>query len=205
LISSNFSYYDGRVILILKFNWFIIDLWCSKTNLLESLFNLWQLQLQDQNSFENSCPYVLGLSNLPPFLRFPIIYRGCSNGVVLGFFISLINLGTLWDLLNTYFILFNILRSNTTTHTTNDLNLFWLYLCIVFIAAICIPIKLHQLNQTRSTTWRTFIGCKYSSYFISFCNLQYMYMYNLYSLRRIYTKYSNSTTNKNSCFNSNQT
>ena len=30
-----------------------------------------------------------------------------------------------------------------------------MYLCIVFIAVICITIKSHQSNPTRSTTWRT--------------------------------------------------
>jgi hypothetical protein len=69
-----------------------------------------------------------------------------------------------------------------------------MYLCIVFIAVICIPIKSHQSNQICSTTWPSFIGCKYSSYFIPFCNLQSMYMYNLSRLRTIYTKYWNSTT-----------
>jgi hypothetical protein len=70
------------------------------------------------------------------------------------------------DLLHTYINLFNILHWNTTTpHGIKDLNLFWMYLCIVFIAVICITIKSHQSNQTHSTTWRTFIGCKYSSYF----------------------------------------
>jgi hypothetical protein len=36
-----------------------------------------------------------------------------------------------------------------------DLNLFWMYLCIVFIAVIWNTIKSHQSNPTRSTTWRT--------------------------------------------------
>jgi len=88
----------------------------------------------------------------------------------------------------------NILRWNTTTHSIKDLNLFWMYLCIVFIADICITIKSHQSNQTRSTTWQILKSCKYSSYFIPFCNLQNMYMYDLSSLRTIYTKYWNSTT-----------
>jgi hypothetical protein len=109
------------------------------------------------------------------------------------FFITSMKSGKFEDLLHTYFILFNILHWNTTTRI-KDLNLFWMYLCIVFIVIICITIKSHQSNPTRSTTWRTFITCKYSSYFIPFCNLQNMYMYNLFRLRTIYTKYWNSTT-----------
>jgi hypothetical protein len=112
---------------------------------------------------------------------------------VVCFITSMIS-GMFEDLLHTYFILFNILRWNTTTHSIKDLNLFGMYLCIDFIAVICIPIKSHQSNQTRSTTWRTLIGCKYSSYFIPFCNLQCMYMYNVFRLGTIYTKYRNSTT-----------
>ena len=110
------------------------------------------------------------------------------------FFITSMISGIFEDLLHTYFILFNILRWNTTTHSIKDLSLFGMYLCIDFIADICITIQSHQSNQTRSTTWRTLISCKYSSYFIPFCNLQYMYMYNLFRLRTIYTKYWNSTT-----------
>ena len=63
----------------------------------------------------------------------------------------------------------------SSTHSIKDLHLYWLYLCIVFITGYCIKIELHQSNQTRSTTFRTLLGCKYSSYFIPFCNLQYMY------------------------------
>ena len=110
------------------------------------------------------------------------------------FFITSIKSGMFEDLLHTYFVLFNILRWNTTTHSIKDLNLSWIYLCIVFIAVICIPIKSHQSNQTRSTTWQILKSCKYSSYFIPFCNLQNMYIYDLSSLRTIYTKYWNSTT-----------
>jgi hypothetical protein len=63
----------------------------------------------------------------------------------------------------------------SSTHSIKDSHLFWLYLCIVFITGICMKIELHQSNQTRSTTFWTLNGCKYSSYFIPFCNLQYMY------------------------------
>jgi len=142
------------------------------------------------------------------------IYRDLQNNdisavltVVLFFFfifISSIKSGTFEDLLHTYFILFNIWRWNTTTHSLKDLNLFWLYLFIVFIANICIAIKSHQSNQTRSTTCRTFLTCKYSSYFIPFCNIQYIYRHNISSLSTIYTKYSNSTTKYNNSYNSNQ-
>ena len=111
------------------------------------------------------------------------------------FFITSMKSGMFDDLLHTYYILFNMLCWNTTRRSIKDLNLFWMYLCIVFIAVICIPIKSHQSNQTRSTTW-TFIGCKYSSYFIPFCNLQNMYMYNLSSLRTIYTNIEIPQQNK---------
>jgi len=54
------------------------------------------------------------------------------------------------------------------------------YWCIFFyLVVICTTIKSHQSNQTRSTTWRTCLGCKYSSYCLWFCNLQYIYMYSL--------------------------
>jgi hypothetical protein len=35
---------------------------------------------------------------------------------------------------------------NTTTHSIKDLNLFGMYLCIDFIADICIAIQSHQSN-----------------------------------------------------------
>jgi hypothetical protein len=80
------------------------------------------------------------------------------------FFITPMKSGMFENLLHSYFVLFNIhaLRWNTTTHSIKDLNLFGMNLCIDFIADICIPIKSHQSNQTCSTTWRTFIGSKYS-------------------------------------------
>ena len=65
---------------------------------------------------------------------------------------------------------------------------------LLYLAVSCISIKSHQSNQTCSTTWRTSKSCKYSSYFIPFYNLQYMYMYNLSRLRTIFAEYSNSTT-----------
>jgi hypothetical protein len=78
------------------------------------------------------------------------------------FFITSMISGMFENLWHNYFILFNILHWNTTTHSIKDLNLFGMYLCIDFIAVICITIKSHQSNQTCSTTWRTFICCKYS-------------------------------------------
>ena len=97
-------------------------------------------------------------------------------------------------LLHTYFVLFNILRWNTTPKSIKDLILSWMYLCIFYIAVCWITIKSHQSNQTCSTTWQILKRCKYTSYIIPFCNLQYMYMYNFVKLRTIYTKYRNSTT-----------
>ena len=97
------------------------------------------------------------------------------------FFITSMKSGMFEDLLHTYFVLFNIIRWNTTPHIIKDLILSWMYLCIVFIAVICFTIKSHQSNQTRSTTWRILIGCKDSSYFIPCTNLQNMYMHNLSS------------------------
>jgi hypothetical protein len=96
------------------------------------------------------------------------------------FFITSMKSGMLKDLLHTYFVLFNILRWNTTPNSIKDLNLSWMYLCIVFIAVIWITIQSHQSNQTRSTTWQILQSCKHTSYIIPFCNLQYMYMYNLF-------------------------
>ena len=101
------------------------------------------------------------------------------------FFITSMKSWMFEDWLHTYFVLFNILLWNSTTHSIKDL--FWMHLCIVFIAVICIPIKSHQSNQTRSATWQILKSCKYSSYFIPFCNLQYMYMHNLFRLRTNYT------------------
>jgi hypothetical protein len=59
------------------------------------------------------------------------------------FFITVMKSGMLEVLLHTYFLQY----IDTTTHGIKDLNLFWMYLCIVFIAVICIPIKSHQSNQ----------------------------------------------------------
>ena len=98
------------------------------------------------------------------------------------------------DLLHTYFVLFDILPWNTTPNSIKDLILSWMYLCIVYIAVCWNTIKLHQSNQTRSTTWWILQICKYTSYLIPFCNLQYMYMLKKNKLRTIFTKYRNSTT-----------
>ena len=108
------------------------------------------------------------------------------------FFITSMKSWMFEDWLHTYFVLFNILRWNTTPNSIKDLILSWM--CIFCIAVCWITIKSHQSNQTRSTTWQILKSCKYTSYSIPFCNLQYMYMYNLFKLRTIYTKYRNSTT-----------
>ena len=147
-----------------------------------------------QNLIESSCTYVLGLKILPPFLPFPIIYWSCSSCVCC-FFVFFHSIIT--ERSETYYIL-NLLcliyDVEIQLHTVSrSLSLVWLYLCIVFIADICITIKSHQSNQECSTTWRTFIHFKYSSYFISYCNLHYLYMCNL-SILRSYAKYLNSTT-----------
>jgi hypothetical protein len=92
------------------------------------------------------------------------------------FSITSMKSGMLKDLLHTYFVLFDILRWNTTPNSINDLILSWMYLCIVFFAVIWNTIKLHQSNQTRSPTWWILIGCKHTSYLIPFCNLQYIYV-----------------------------
>ena len=97
--------------------------------------------------------------------------------------------GTLADLLHTSYILFYVLHWNTTTHSIKDLELFWLYLCVYILSVICIAITSRRSNQTRSTTCRTLICCKYSSYSIPCCNLQCLYMYNVSSLKTIYTKF----------------
>jgi hypothetical protein len=95
------------------------------------------------------------------------------------FFVIFITAMKSWmfeDLLHTYFVLFDILPWNTTPNSIKDLILSWMYLCIVYIAVCWITITLHQSNQTRSTTWWILQICKYTSYLIPFCNLQYIYM-----------------------------
>jgi hypothetical protein len=43
----------------------------------------------------------------------------------------------------------------------------------VNLTVICIPLKSHQSNQTRSTTLRNFIDCEYSSYLFFFNTMTY--------------------------------
>ena len=120
-----------------------------------------------------------------PFLRFPIIYIELLEQSDSLFFITSMKSWMFEYWLHTYFVSFNILPWNTTTHSIKDL--FWMYFCIVFIAVICIPIKSQQSNQTRSATWQILRSCKYSSYLIPFYYLQYMYVHNLFRLRTNYT------------------
>ena len=101
-------------------------------------------------------------------IYFPIRYNSCSDAVVY-LVIHIINqIRNVWRL-TTY--LFNFIQDILLKYTNTRYQSFkyWLYLLISFyLAAICITIKSHQSNQTRSTTWRTFMICKYSSYFIPF-------------------------------------
>jgi hypothetical protein len=77
---------------------------------------------------------------------------------------------------------------------------------LFYFTVICIPIKSHQSNQTRSTTLRIFIGCHcFLLLLLTFYGLQYMYMYNSCCLRTIYANYLDSTTKSNNFYNSNQT
>jgi hypothetical protein len=77
------------------------------------------------------------------------------------FFITSMKSGMFENLLHTYFVLFNILRWNTTPNSIKDLILSWMYLWIFFFfAVIWNTIKSHQSNQTRSPTWGILIGCK---------------------------------------------
>ena len=118
---------------------------------------------------DSSCTNVRGL-----FYDIRLYTLSCSSGVVLCVFHYINEIRNVRRLI-TYLFYF-IQYINTTTHSIKDLNLFWLYLCIVFIADICITIKSYQSNHTHSTTWQTLMSCKYSSYFIPFYNLQYMYI-----------------------------
>ena len=70
-----------------------------------------------------------------------------------------------------YFIQYITLKYNCTHyHKFTFICMEFVYFCL---AAICIAITLHQSNQTRSTTSRTFMNCKYSNFSYSIlCNLQ---------------------------------
>jgi hypothetical protein len=50
---------------------------------------------------------------------------------------------------------------------------------IFYMTVICIPLKSHQSNQTRSTTLRSFIDCEYSSYlfFLILWHTTHVFMY----------------------------
>ena len=102
-----------------------------------------------------------------------------------------------------YFIKYVTLKYN---HIEYQSFTYWCKLFYFYFTVICIPIKSHQSNQTRSTTLRRFISCQYSSYFLfTFYDLQYMYIYTLCCVRTIEAKYSNSTTKKKNLYYSDHT
>jgi len=135
-------------------------------------------------SFLHFCTYVFDVT-LPMCLLFSIRYSSRSEGVVC--YQSnheWLKTKTVW-----YFIQYVTLKYNHIEYHS------YKYWCVFFyFTVICLTIKSHQSKQTRSATWRVLISCKYYSYFIPCYNLQYMYMLNFSSLRRIYAEYSNSTT-----------
>ena len=92
-----------------------------------------------------------------------------------------------------YFIQCLALKYNCTQYQR------FTFICMKFVyfylAVLCITITSHHWIQTRLATWRTFLICKYSTFLLSiFCNLQFMYLYNVSSLRPICSTYSISTT-----------
>jgi hypothetical protein len=164
------------------------------TALLKFMLSYYQFMMLDDISFRK-CVCVLAATLTRSKINWEFVYLCIrSKDVVListisdyihwaalavWFFVFFITSMKSWmfeDLLHTYFALFNILRWNTTPNSIKDLILSWIYLCIVYIAVCWITIASHQSNQTRSTTWKILQRCKYTSYNIPFCNLQYMYM-----------------------------
>jgi hypothetical protein len=84
----------------------------------------------------------------------------------------------------TYFIQYVTLNYN---HIEYQSFTCWYILGFFYFTVICIPIKSHRSNQTRSTTLQRFIGCQYSSYLFSpFYELQYMYIYTLCCFKELF-------------------
>jgi hypothetical protein len=56
---------------------------------------------------------------------------------------------------------------------------FQVLIYIFYLTVICIPLKSHQSNQTRSTKLRSFIDCEYSSYlfFLILWHTTHVFMY----------------------------
>ena len=107
-----------------------------------------------------------------------IRYGSCSEGVVYLVIHVFNQIMNAWKLTKNvlYFIQYVTLKYNLIEYQS------FTYWCILvfYLTVICIPIKSHRSNQTRSTTLQRFIGCQYSSYFFfPFYELQYMYIYTL--------------------------
>jgi len=127
-------------------------------------------------------------------LFYHYIWQTCSE-VVATVVIHVINqIMNGWRLTESvlYFIQYATLKYNYIEYQS------FKYWYIFFLTVICIPLKSHQSNQTRSTTLRSLIDCEYSSYlfFFKYYDKQRMYsrMNSVCCLRTIYAIYSNSTT-----------
>jgi hypothetical protein len=64
------------------------------------------------------------------------------------FFITSMKSGMFENLLHTYFVLFNILRWNTTPNSIKDLILSWMYLCIIFFLQL-FATQSNHINQIK--------------------------------------------------------
>ena len=101
--------------------------------------------------------YVLGVT-LPMCLIFYHYIRQSCPEVVVTLVIHIINwIVNGWRPTKSvvYLIQYVRLKYKYIEYQSIDINL----------TVICIPIKSHQSNQTRSRTLRSFIGCGYSSFF----------------------------------------
>jgi hypothetical protein len=103
-------------------------------------------------------------TNLPIYMA--ELFRGCGN-------ISYSCYKSKHEWLKTYWkriILYSICYVEKQLHRVSTFQVL-IYIC--YLTVICIPIKSHQSNQTRSTTLRSFINCEYSSYLCFFNTMTY--------------------------------
>jgi hypothetical protein len=107
------------------------------------------------------CTYVLGVTLPKCLLCYHYIWQSCSE-VVATFVMHIINqIMNGWRLTESVLYFFSICYVEIQLRRESK---FQVLIYIFYLTVICIPLKSHQSNQTRSTTLRSFIDCEYSSY-----------------------------------------
>ena len=144
------------IAVMLKFKLYLsINLWGWITIILDTYVRVFAANSDTSNSNSSSCSCWLEETTVSMCLRLSRLQIGSVLTMwYIKLFILSIKPGTLDDLLHICYTLFII-----QLHRVSKFQV----MIFFYLPAIWMTIKSHQSSQTRSTTWRIFMSCKYSS------------------------------------------